>query len=84
MRSEPVGSMSDLRTFKRSNGTTYYATPENSYAWNMIAFTNDIKALQEAEAASVDLTTVTLEAVALADYQDAEKRAELLKKYAYQ
>ncbi|HDY7486248.1 TPA: zinc-dependent metalloprotease [Vibrio vulnificus] len=84
MRSEPVGSMSDLRTFKRSNGTTYYATPENSYAWNMIAFTNDIKALQEAEAASVDLTTVTLEAVVLADYQDAEKRAELLKKYAYQ
>ncbi|EGQ7700600.1 hypothetical protein P0J05_001992 [Vibrio vulnificus] len=50
----------------------------------MIAFTNDIKALQEAEAASVDLTTVTLEAVVLADYQDAEKRAELLKKYAYQ
>lgn len=84
MRSEPVGPSNSLREFKRSNGATYYATPENTYAWYMLGFKADLEALRKAEAANEDLTSVELSVINLADFQDVEKRKALDKQYAYQ
>ncbi|HAS5639979.1 TPA: hypothetical protein I7E48_001178, partial [Vibrio cholerae] len=77
------------RTFVRSNGATYYATKENSYAWYMLGFTQDYKALlaREAEIALDPAKTyddVVLTTIKLADFQDAAKRKNLEKQYRYQ
>ncbi|EGR1134344.1 zinc-dependent metalloprotease [Vibrio cholerae] len=89
MRSESVGSGDSVRTFVRSNGATYYATKENSYAWYMLGFTQDYKALlaREAEIALDPAKTyddVVLTTIKLADFQDAAKRKNLEKQYRYQ
>ncbi|SON49079.1 zinc-dependent metalloprotease [Vibrio tapetis] len=77
-------SASGVRSYKRKNGRTYYAAEENQYAWGMIEFTNEFEALQSAEANSIDLTTIPLNSIALADYQDADKKLKLTKLYNYQ
>lgn len=90
MRSEPAPvAMDKQRTFVRSNGSTYYATSANTYAWKMIGFTQDYKALlaREAEIALDPAKTyddVVLTTIKLADFQDAEKRKNLEKQYRYQ
>lgn len=82
MRSkQPDGA---FRTFVRNNGQTYYASAENTYAWQMIGFTGDMKALLDAETNGVDLATVALTTVTLADFQDATKKASMLEQYQYQ
>lgn len=40
----------DVRSYTRSNGTAYYATPENEYAWFMIGIAEDYQALIAEEA----------------------------------
>jgi len=77
-------NLAEVRRYKRSNDKVYYAAPENSYAWKMIEFVGEFEALQRAEAAGDDLTSITLESIDLADYQDTEKKAELARLYAYQ
>ncbi|ENM5906018.1 zinc-dependent metalloprotease [Vibrio mimicus] len=91
MRSESVGSGDGVRTFVRSNGATYYATKENRYAWYMLGFTKDYKALTDVEAeinadpaSTKKLEDVTLTTIKLADFQDAAKRKDLEKQYRYQ
>lgn len=83
MRSES-GWQTDPMTYVRSNGKTYYAASDNTYAQDMIKFVNDFDALSAAEAKGSDLAGVQLSVIALADYQDETKKALLAKQYAYQ
>lgn len=76
--------VTNFRTFKRSNGKIYFATPENTYAWRMIALVSDFAAIKAAEKAGEDLSTVTLTSFTLADYQDPATKAELQALYDYQ
>ncbi|WP_245823705.1 zinc-dependent metalloprotease [Photobacterium proteolyticum] len=83
MRGEP-GWQVDPLTYVRSNGKTYYAAADNTYAQAMIKFVRDFDALSAAEKSGADLTAVQLSVIALADYQDETKKALLAKQYAYQ
>jgi len=83
MRSES-GWQVDPLTYVRSNGKTYYAAADNTYAQDMIKFVRDFDALSAAEKSGADLTAVQLSMIALADYQDETKKALLAKQYAYQ
>lgn len=83
MRSELPGA-SSVREYKRSNGRTYYAAEENTYAWSMIEFVEEFEALEEIREQGGDYSTLTLNQITLADYQDAAKREGLEKSYAYQ
>ncbi|CCN83661.1 putative Metalloprotease [Vibrio nigripulchritudo SFn27] len=83
LRSELPGAAS-VREYKRTNGRTYYAAEENTYAWKMIEFVKEFDALEDARVQGVDYSTLALNQITVADYQDESKRAGLAKAYAYQ
>ncbi|EOD77014.1 MoxR-like ATPase [Grimontia indica] len=83
MRSERPTS-DEVRTFVRSNGLTYFADASNTYAWNMIQFTNEFKAMLAAKSAGTDLATVEVTTFTLEEFNDPESFAKLSHQYQYQ
>lgn len=73
-----------VKSFKRNNGQTYYATPENYYAWTILQFADEYKALVKTEKEGGDLTSLPLTYINLKDFNDVEARRLINDRYEYQ
>lgn len=74
----------DVKEFKRNNDQTYYATPENHYAWVILEYIDEYDALVKLEKEEGDLTSISLTHIKLTDFQDEAKRRLIDDRYKYQ
>ena len=68
--------VSQLETFVRQNGQSYYAGPANGLALQMIQFTNELNQLLDP---SIDNSTLELKHITLTQFEDSEQQPKLLK-----
>ncbi|MDO6500399.1 zinc-dependent metalloprotease [Photobacterium sanguinicancri] len=68
--------VSQLETFVRQNGQSYYAGPANGLALQMIQFINELNQLLDP---SIDNNTLELKHITLTQFDDSEQQPKLFK-----